>query len=198
MRILSLCDFTGIMLKPWAEAGHECVAVDIDQPDPGERDGIEYVRADLLEPGSWGLHWDLVFAFPPCTHLSGSGARWWAEKGLRPYIESLQLVAACLDICRTAPAWMLENPVGRLSQTLGEPSFTFDPCDYGGYLDPPGDFYTKRTCIWASDTFNVPAKRPTHPSEGSKMHLMAPSDERHRLRSVTPEGFARAVYEANR
>ncbi len=32
MNILSLCDYTGNMVKPWAEAGHDCFVVDIQHP----------------------------------------------------------------------------------------------------------------------------------------------------------------------
>ncbi len=33
--------------------------------------------------------------------------------------------------------------------------------------------------------------------EGSRMHRLPPSPERAALRSVTPEGFARAFFDAN-
>jgi len=32
MIVLSLCDRTGNMVKPWAEAGTQCVIVDIQHP----------------------------------------------------------------------------------------------------------------------------------------------------------------------
>jgi hypothetical protein len=27
--VLSLCDFTGVQARPWAEAGYECICADI-------------------------------------------------------------------------------------------------------------------------------------------------------------------------
>lgn len=192
MRILSLCDYTGNMLKPWAEAGHECFAVDIAQDKPGVRDGIIYLTSNIcdlnLEPG----YFDLVFAFPPCTDLAASGARWWLSKGLSATIEALRLVDICRKLCEQATkGWMIENPVGRLSSAWRKPDHTFDPCDYG---DP----YTKKTCLWTGGAFVMPPKNRVEPTLGSKMHTMPASKDRQRLRSETPMGFARAVYEANK
>jgi len=73
----------------------------------------------------------------------------------------------------------------------------FDPCDYGGYLMPPGDAYTKRTCLWTGGGFVLPAKRGIAPVEGSRMHRLPPGPERANRRSETPLGFARTVFAAN-
>lgn len=198
MNILSLCDHSGTMLKPWAERGHYCVAVDIAQDRPGERDGIVYVRQDVfdfdpeLEPA-----FDYIFAFPPCTDLAASGARWWEQKGLRATIEALELVEACLKICQTAElGWMIENPIGRLANLWRKPDHYFDPCDYG---DP----YTKKTCLWTGGDFVMPPKNRVEPErvckQGSWVQKLGGKSERtKRLRSVTPPGFASAVYEANK
>ena len=44
----------------------------------------------------------------------------------------------------------------------------------------------------------MPEKHRVEPTEGSKMHLLPPSEDRANLRSATPMGFAQAVFEANR
>lgn len=44
----------------------------------------------------------------------------------------------------------------------------------------------------------MPAKNRVEPTEGSKMHNIPPSADRANIRSETPMGFARAVFEANR
>lgn len=196
--ILSLCDRTGNMVRPWADAGWECWCVDL-QHEPGiHREGnIVYVNRDVryfeMERRIYR-----AFAFPPCTHLAGSGARWWRAKGLPALIEALQVVEACRAICDEAEGYSLENPVGRLSTLWRPADQTFDPCDYAGYLDDPSlEAYTKRTCLWIGGGFVMPPKRPVEPTLGSLMHLMGPSKDRADKRSVTPMGFARAVYEAN-
>ena len=43
---MSLFDYTGEALKPWAEAGFECFAYDI-QHSGTHRDGISFLHADL-------------------------------------------------------------------------------------------------------------------------------------------------------
>jgi hypothetical protein len=131
-----------------------------------------------------------ILAAPPCTDLASSGARWWEDKGPDALLKALSVVHACLALVTIhKPSWWaLENPVGRLTHFLGEPRYVFDPCDHG---DP----YTKRTCLWGE--FSVPRMTPVPPTEGSKMHRLPPSQDRARLRSATPPGFARAFFEEN-
>ena len=203
--VLSLCDRTGNMVRPWAEAGFRCYCVDVQHPNGSSQiaTGITAIGFDILQPTMLGylraIQPSIVFAFPPCTHLAASGARWFKEKGLQALIDALTLVERCRGICEASGSpWMLENPIGTLATYWRKPDWTFDPCDYGGYLDPPGDAYTKRTCLWIGSGFNLPDPRPVFPIEGSKMHLVSPSDDRANIRSETPMGFARAVFEANR
>ena len=131
-----------------------------------------------------------VLAAPDCTHLSGSGARWWKKKGERALLEALSIADACVRIILiTKPHfWALENPVGRLRRFYGDPRLIFNPNDYG---DP----YTKKTLLWGD--FNLPKKNQVEPVEGSKMHLLPPSEDRKYLRSITPSGFAYEFFKAN-
>lgn len=196
MLILSLCDYTGNMLKPWAEAGHHCIAVDLAQDNPRTENGITYTQEDIFDFALVPGEYDYIFAFPPCTDLAASGARWWQDKGIRATIESLQLVEQALMICQTARrGWMIENPIGRLANLWRKPDHYFDPCDYG---DP----YTKKTCLWVGGDFRIPAATPVEPikvcAQGSFLQkLGGKSEKTKRIRSTTPMGFARAVYEAN-
>lgn len=196
MNILSLCDFTGNMVRPWIEGGHTATIVDIQHPAGVTREGrLTKVGMDVRDffPAE---SFDMVFAFPPCTHLASSGARWWASKGPEVLAEALDLVNACRFIIRLTGSlrWMIENPVGRLSTHWRPPDYKFDPCDYGGYCpEGRGDAYTKKTCIWAGPEFVIPTRRRVEPTEGSKMHKMGETKARANLRSATPMGFARAV-----
>jgi hypothetical protein len=186
LTVLSLCDRTGIWSEPYARAGCNVVRVDL-------ADGRDVRLMDY--PGKvWG-----IIAQPPCTHLAGSGARWWAGKGEAALLDALSVADACLRfvaVCRPA-WWVLENPVGRLARKIGPPAMTFNPCEFAGWADDPAeDAYTKRTCLWGQ--FVRPQPRPVAPALGSKMHLLPPSPERADLRSATPRGFARAFFQANR
>ena len=79
--VLSLCDRTDNMVRPWLDAGHECWIVDVQHPPGVEiRDYPDSGR--LVTVGADVLTWlpprrDYLFvaAFPPCTDLAVSGAR---------------------------------------------------------------------------------------------------------------------------
>jgi len=142
---------------------------------------------------------EMIFAFPPCTNTAVSGARWFKEKGPRAAALSFRILADCLDIIEKFEdvPYMVENPVSTYSTYWRKPDHIFNPCDYGGYLDPPGDAYTKKTCLWVGNGFVMPPTKPVEPVEGSKMHLLPPTEDRAMKRSVAPAGFANAVFEFN-
>ena len=198
--MLSLCDRTTAMARPWADAGILCYCVDI-QHDPGEqRDGmIVRVGADLttwLPPRA-----DILFVagFPPCTHLAVSGARWFKDKGLGALAEGLSLVARAAEIGEWSGApWFVENPVSTISSYWRKPDHLFHPYEYGGYRGGEDDGYTKKTCLWTGGGFVMPEPRPIQlAADHDRIHKAAPSPERGDLRSMTPGGFAQAVFEAN-
>lgn len=186
MPILDLCSGSGEWSRPYREAGYDVIQVDV-------KDGQDVRLLEVLPYPIRG-----ILAAPPCTHLAGSGARWWEEKGTEALIESLSIVDACLRavVIYRPKWWALENPVGRLNKYLGEPTYRFHPNDYAGYSeDPESNEYTKYTCLWGS--FNVPEPLPGKLRNKDYIHIMPPSDERAALRSVTPDGFAKAFMEAN-
>lgn len=200
--ILSLCDRTGNMLRPWAEAGHECIAVDVQHDGESFQEigdgSIRFVEADVREYQPPKGDYAAAFAFPPCTHLAGSGARWWKDKGLSKLAESIELVAACHEtLTELGCPWMLENPVGALSTHWREPDHTFDPCEFDSYTDDD-NAYTKRTCLWTGGGFRMPrADGIPRDDADDRIHKMAPSEDRADKRAATPMGFARAVYLAH-
>lgn len=196
--VLSLCDRTGNMLRPWADSGYRCIAVDIQHNGSSTVDGIEFVGANVLDYMPPMSNYAACFAFPPRTHLAVSGARWFREKGMGKLIEALQIVERCRLICEwTGARYCLENPVSTLSTYWRKPDEMFDPYEYAGYIADGGEDYTKKTCLWTGGGFIMPEKRPVQPTLGSKMHLLPPSPDRADLRSETPRGFARAVFLAN-
>ena len=178
MAVLSLCDRTGNWSRPYEEAGYDVRRVDL-------ADGEDVCLFEALPYPVRG-----VLAAPPCTKFAVSGARWWEGTTETELLEAISIVDACLRVVvvHRPQWWVLENPVGRLRNWLGEPRAAFDPCDYG---DP----YTKKTLLWGD--FKMPMKAKVFASEGSKMHLMPPSPDRAVKRSETPMGFARAFFEAN-
>ncbi len=207
--VVSLCDLTGNMVRPWVDAGYHAVLVD-PQHEMTRWDAYDSVYriagtveeamphvARLIERRQIAA----VFAFPPCTQLAGSGARWWKAKHAADFMFQAKAVAVA-EQCRTigrlsgAP-WMVENPVGALSRVFGKPSHTFDPSDYTAW--EPADNYTKRTCLWVGGGFLMPqpARDGSHGRPDDRIHNAPPGPERENFRSATPMGFARAVFDAN-
>lgn len=197
--VISLFDYTTNMVRPWALAGCLCYCVDVKHPAGEQREGnIVRVGADILEWLPPYAKVKILFAFPPCTHVAASGARWFKDKGLGALVDALQLFDATLRLAEwTKSPYMIENPVSTISTYWRKPDHTFHPCDYGGYGSDSRDGYTKKTCLWTGNGFIMPKERRVEPVEGSRMHRLGPSEERASLRSVTPKGFAQAVFEAN-
>lgn len=147
--VLSLCDRTGNMVRPWLDAGIRCVTLDMqDSPD------IHPLREHIvMDVRTCHIGFDLpaiVFGFPPCTHLASSGARWFRDKGLGKLIEALQIVEAVRSICDASGApYAIENPVGTLATYWRDPDYQFHPVHYSGWSpEPAADEYTKKTCLW--------------------------------------------------
>lgn len=186
--ILDLCGGTGSWSKPYSEHPDEYEVLIVDPQewlpeDPGTGDVRLFEHLSKRR-----VHG--ILAAPPCTDLSGSGARWWEAKGPEALLNALSIADACCRIVllHQPEWWALENPVGRLRRYYGEPTYTFHPNDHG---DP----YTKKTLLWGE--FNKPKRNWVEPTEGSKMWKLPPGPERARLRSATPQGFAYSFFEAN-
>ena len=175
--ILDLCGGTGSWSKPWKDAGYEVLNVTLPKYD---------VRDFVTSQSIYG-----VLAAPVCTVFAVSGARW--ERTDEEIDNAWELVEACLYIIEKANPvfWVLEQPITKLVRYLGKPKMYFQPCDFG-------DTYTKKTCLWGN--FKEPQKDPVIPVQGSKMHLKygGKSARTKEMRSITPEGFARAFFEANK
>jgi hypothetical protein len=232
--VLSLYDFTGEALKPWAEAGYECYAFDIQHDsmliETYEGGGsIHYVRADLHEPKTFTMllnqfHPDelaFAMAFPVCTDMAVSGAAHFASKlKADPEFQTKAVTYAtmCADFFDALKVpYFIENPVSVLATKWRKPNYTFHPYLYGGYIPlcqaehpewpqyiAPRDAYKKKTCLWTGNEFVMPTFRPVsceaYHGNGyatAMMKLGGKSMRTKNIRSATPRGFARAVYEAN-
>tara|TARA_R110000850_G_C9785418_1_gene448804 strand:- start:22 stop:777 length:756 start_codon:yes stop_codon:yes gene_type:complete len=232
-KAIFLFDYTGIMAKPWADAGYLCYCFD-GQHNPGVS---KSQHENILNVGMWfsdevtgdisgddinkviaitGRDISLIFGFPECTQLAVSGAAHFAKKrDANPFFQDEAMVMVHLvknlgD--ELACKWGLENPVSVISTMWRKPDFSFHPYEYGGYLPvndvhpvypeyiKPRDAYPKKTCIWSGNGFNKPPTVPVHVEPGfSDQHkkLGGKSLKTKNIRSATPRGFARAVFEAN-
>jgi len=196
--ILSLFDFSGNWSKPYRDAGYPVVRVDLKLG----RDVLAIDEAWLIKHfGPRGP--EGILAAPPCTDFSVSGAQYWPAKDAdgrtAASLALVDKVLAIVDMCPELRWWAMENPVGRLNKlrprlaSLGP--WYFQPWWYG---DP----YTKKTGLWGR--FNRELERaPVEPvrvcSQGSWLQKLGGKNDRTKeLRSMTPSGFAKAFFEANR
>ncbi len=179
--ILDLCGGTGGWSAPYKAAGYDVRIID---PFSNGED----VR--LMKAPDYEVHG--ILAAPPCTVFSGAGNRW--VRSDEEMLEGLSVMDACLRLVVVCKPqwWALENPKGKMRHYLGEPLFMFDPCDFG---DP----YTKKTLLWGD--FTKPIRERVEPIQGSitnKKYGGSGGEKAQRIRSITPQGFAKAFFEANR
>ena len=191
MRVLCACEESQAVTSELRRLGHEAYSCDL-LPTSGAHPEW-HVRVDAVEVAK--LAWDMVIAFPPCTHLACSGARWFGEKrrdGRQQQAIGLFLALATLD---HVPRLAVENPVGIMSRLYRRPDQVIQPWQFG---HPE----TKATCLWLR---GLPPLVPTHDvsdemarlpdAEAHRVHHMAPGPDRQRLRGRTYPGIARAMAE---
>ncbi|KKN38530.1 hypothetical protein LCGC14_0752250, partial [marine sediment metagenome] len=141
-------------------------------------------QCDVLDILNESFYWDLMIAFPPCTHLSVSGARWFKGKE-KEQKQALTFVRDLMEAC--SPRIAIENPIGVISTKIRKPDQIIQPWQFGH-----GE--TKATCLWLK---GLPELVPTNIVEGreARIHKMAPSKDRGKLRSITYQGIANAMAE---
>mgnify|MGYP003646627384 FL=1 len=205
MRCIGLFDYTGVMLKPWLEAGYECHIFDIQHP-PGKTirdDGMILWGVDLSTAPVILVN-DVVFlsCSPPCSDLSVSGARWMKNKGLRALQQAIGFFATCTEIAEALNCrYLIENPVSTIATYWRHSDYKFHPSWYAGYAGEQ-DNYTKETHLWTGGGFIMPDRKAFgglfDGPDRNYIHHQSPGPERANIRSAAPEGFAKAVFLANK
>ena len=188
MKVLVACEYSGVVREAFAKRGHAAWSCDLlptDQPSD------KHIQGDCLEAIA-NEKWDMIIAHPPCTHLSLSGAKYWAEKradgrqqAAIKFVEDIW-DADCPRIC-------IENPVGALIKhsKLGKATQYIQPYEFGHAEQ-------KRTGLWLKglpklkgtkfiDVKGLPNK------ERHRLHWLPPSKDRWKIRSTTFTGIALAM-----
>lgn len=181
MRVLVACEYSGAVRRAFRKRGHDAWSCDLLPAEDGDPHHIEGDVLGLLRGTKLGP-WDMLLAFPPCTHLASSGARWWKDK----VVEQQQAIAF-VEALANAPIRLIaiENPIGKLSSAWRKPDQIIQPWQFGH-----GE--TKATCLWLK---GLPKLVPTDIVEGREQRIwkMPPSPDRWRERSRTYEGIASAM-----
>ena len=210
MRVLVACEESQRVCIEFRKLGHEAYSCDIEPCSGGHPEW--HIQADVLPllNGNCGFRtvdgiehridgkWDMIIAFPPCTHLAVSGARYFKEKqkdgrqqqGIDFFMHFTN--ADCEKIA-------IENPVGIMSSKYQKPDQIIQPYEFG---------HTERksTCLWLK---GLPLLTPTKIVKpelhicgngvvDSKWHYDTynlPPKIRARERSKTFPGIAKAMAE---
>lgn len=183
MKILVACEESQVVTKAFRVLGHEAYSCDI-LPTSGENPEWHYQQdvAPLLEQP-----WDMVIAFPPCTDLAVSGARWFPEKRRNGQqarsIAFFRLFTALPHV----PKICIENPIGIMSSHYRKPDQIIQPWMFGH-----GE--VKATCLWLK---GLSPLKPTQVVSGREARIwkLPPSANRSVLRSKTFPGIAQAMAE---
>lgn len=191
MRVLVACEESQRVTIEFRLLGHEAFSCDIkstsgEHPEWHLQQDVRLLLQD---------DWDLIVAFPPCTHLSSSGALFWPEKkkdgrqqeGIDFFLSFIRCKCYRLAI---------ENPIGIMSSIYRKPNQIIQPWMFG---DP----FTKTTCLWLR---GLPKLVPTKiVDKGDKIYFpsgksmyswyakLPSSSDRSELRSKTFPGIAKAM-----
>lgn len=192
MKILVACEESQSVAIEFRKLGHEAYSCDI-QPCSG---GFPqwHIQGDVLP--LLKQSWDMIIAFPPCTHLAVSGARHFEQK--RKDGRQQQGIDFFMQFVNTdCPRIAIENPVGIMSTIYRKPDQIIHPYMFG-------DAASKATCLWLK---GLPPLVPTNIvdkgevvtfSSGKRMQKwinVAKGSNRGKLRSKTFPAIAKAMAE---
>lgn len=199
MRILIACEESQEVCKRFRNKGHEAFSCDVQDCSGGYPEW--HIKGDVIEQLNKG--WDMMIAFPPCTHLAASGARHFEAKrkdgrqqeGMNFF---MQMINAPIEKIA------VENPIGIMSNVYRKPDQIINPYDFG-------DAARKPTCLWLK---GLPKLRATnlgdaplfgemldrgefHTTKSGKVmpkwYNLPPSADRGKKRSKTFPGIAQAM-----
>ena len=178
MKVLVACEYSGIVRNAFQAKGHEAVSCDLLPSDtPGE-----HFQTDVFN--IINIDWDLMIAFPPCTHTAVSGARWFKDKRH----EQSKAIQFFTDLYHAdIEKICLEHPVSIMSTVFRKPDQYIQPWMFGH-----GE--TKKTGLWLK---NLPHLKPTNIVEGrdNRIHRMPGGKNQAKERSKFYSGIAQAMAE---
>jgi hypothetical protein len=215
MKILIACEESQAVTKEFRKLGHDAFSCDILPCSGGHPEWhLQNDVTELLKE-----KWDMIIAFPPCTHLAVSGASHFEKKRKDGRQEEaihffMKFINAKCDHI------VVENPIGIISGNYVGKHFPELKEKYNLPLKPSqiiqpwqfGDSFQKSTCLWIK---GLPNLEPTNiVSKGEFKEWVCPKtkktkrqplwffealktaktkEERSTLRSKTFPGIAQAM-----
>jgi hypothetical protein len=202
MKVLLACEESQAVCIEFRKLGHEAYSCDL-LPCSGGHPEWHY-QQDIFEVIDMG--WDIMIAFPPCTHLAVSGAKHFVKKredGRQQEGIDFFLRLANVDIHKIA----IENPIGIMSKLYRKPTQIIQPYYFG-------DKSRKATCLWLKNITPLVHSRVDTIFEKTKyvepeiytckngktfskdyIVALSANNERGKLRSKTYPGIAKAMAE---
>ena len=147
MKVLIACEESQEVCKRFRALGHEAYSCDILPCSGGHPEW--HIQGDVLP--LLEQEWDMIIAFPPCTHLAVSGAAHFAKKradGRQQEGIDFFMKFACAKCEKIA----IENPIGIMSKLWRKPDQITQPWQFG-------DKFQKSTCLWLK---GLPKLTPTN------------------------------------
>lgn len=207
MKILVACEESQAVTIELRKLGHEAYSCDIIECSGGHPEW--HIMQDVLPllngrcefatcdgtyhdtVAKW--RWDMLIAFPPCTHLCVSGARWFKE-GIKPYSLQEQGIDFFMKFVNAdCDKIAIENPIGVMSTRYRKPNQIINPYQFGHPEQ-------KKTCLWLKGlpnlcaTDNVYDYMMTLPiKERTRIHWLGSNHSKER--SKTFPGIAKAMAE---
>lgn len=161
MKILVACEESQAVTKELRALGHEAYSCDILKCSGGypewhiEKNVLRVLDGDCNfitsdnKAHSITGKWDMIIAFPPCTHLAVSGAAHFEKKrqdGRQKEAIDFFYKFINADCDRIA----IENPIGIISGNYIKEFFNIEPLKPSQIIQPWqfGDNVGKSTCLW--------------------------------------------------
>lgn len=237
LRMLAACEMSGRVRNAFAVRGWEAWSADLLPSESPDYDPLfseghaRHYQGDVRDLFSW-THpvneqrwkdcrgplyelslWDLVIAFPPCTHLSLAGARYWKAKrepqwnGIE-WVPSVQDEAAVFFTEMTAapaPHVAVENPRGDMTRRYRPPDQYVQPWWFGDPLRKQTGLWLKNLPLLYADNTVIPTGRVATGGGSHRTDVRAgrgPANghedgegrkNRQVVRNRTLENFARAM-----
>lgn len=183
MRVLVACEESGKVRDAFRRKGHDAWSCDLQDSRKSEYSWA-HLKCDVTT--LLNDQWDMIIAFPPCTDICVSGARWFPEK-IKDGRQKAGIDFFMSMINARADKIAVENPIGIMSRLYRKPDQIIQPWWFGH-----GE--TKATCLWLK---GLPKLNPTNIVLGREQRIfrMGPSSDRSRERSKTFDGIANAMAE---
>jgi len=195
-RVLVACEYSGTVRDAFSRRGWDAWSCDLLPTESIlTKEEDKHFQCDVFIPVQ-RIKWDLLIAFPPCTYLCNSGVSWlhkYTQRWIKMYEASdffeRLLNSDIQNIC-------IENPIQHKYATrlIKKP--------YTQIIQPYmfGHMESKATCLWLKnlpllvETNNVKALMQKLPdNKRQRLHYLAPSPDRAKIRSKTYTGIADAM-----